>query len=404
MTVAQFAAAPITLYAPLTSIAGIDSQQIVPPAPTLLGGMIYNPARPHDQGLSISEPLFINIIGGLASTSVPGTESLAPGERFLIPPGVPVVNVSAPSNGHHFSAFFASSYTPDPPLPVPGNPDYTGPTGKTVFPPTTVTGLINTIGGYLYQEYTDDDDLQGWVEGQTQAQQDYVDTFNALNLPIYTGPLVAGKLLDWVGQGVYGYPRPALSSGKYQQLGPLNTWGPNPWAPSAIPVPLNELKQLLQGDVVVTDDDTYRRCLTWHFYKGDGKYFGVRWLKRRVWRFLYGVNGTAPNAVPPYTGDSSIADTEQISVSIGATRNATIRLVMGHRTVTGGAMLNAFGPNGFGAPFDDAGEPYVPIPLDDLETTYETYQALPYMQIFKEALESGVLEMPYQFTFKVAIG
>ena len=58
MTVAQFAAAPITLYAPLTSIAGIDSQQIVPPAPTLLGGMIYNPARPHDQGLSISEHPF----------------------------------------------------------------------------------------------------------------------------------------------------------------------------------------------------------------------------------------------------------------------------------------------------------------------------------------------------------
>ena len=44
-------------------------------------------------------------------------------------------------------------------------------------------------------------------------------------------------------------------------------------------------------DPAVTDD-VFKRILTWHFYKGDGKNFSVRWLKRRIWRFLQGANGT----------------------------------------------------------------------------------------------------------------
>jgi hypothetical protein len=274
-----------------------------------------------------------------------------------------------------------------------------------------VTGLTKEIPSYLYQEYSDDEDLQGFVDAQNACQQDYVDTFNALNLPIYTGPIVAGKLLDWVGAGLYGMNRPALQSGLPNQLGPLNTWGPN-WL-----VPINELFQLAPGDIVITDDDLYRRILTWHLFKGDGNYFSIRWLKRRVWRFLYGTNGTTPEyAVDPmlnYTphpggfadkDDAFIADTSQISISFGVHKNITIRFVLGHRTVTGGALLNAFGPNGFGPAFGVSPPRYAPVPLNDLETTYVHYPPLPYMSLFKEALDSGVLEVPYQFNFTNNIG
>ena len=47
--------------------------------------------------------------------------------------------------------------------------------------------------------------------------------------------------------------------------------------------------QVGPDDIVVADDDTYRRCLTWHYQKGDGKYFNIRWLKRRVMRFERGL-------------------------------------------------------------------------------------------------------------------
>jgi hypothetical protein len=293
-----------------------------------------------------------------------------------------------------------------------------------------VTGLTTVIPSYLYQEYSDDDDLQGFVAAQNQSQQDFVDTFNALNLPIYTGQpsLVAGALLDWVGSGVYGMARPALSSGQPVVMGPLNTWGPN-WifpnwgtVPSGVSVTfgLNELQQLSVGNVVVTDDDLYRRILTWHLFKGDTNYFSIRFLKRRVWRFLYGENGTTPDyAVDPMLGyvphpggyadpdDAFIANTSQISISIGVDQNVTIRFVLGNRKVTGGALLNAFGPNGF-EPATAKTPPWdigvAAISLNDLETTYTPLPPLPYMSEFKHALDSGVLEVPFHFQFTSTIG
>src|SRR4029077_5947262 len=105
--------------------------------------------------------------------------------------------------------------------------------------------------------------------------------FNSLNLPIYPGPLVSKLLLDWVGQGVYGMPRPAIGTGLPLQIGALNTWACNwkPWdtPPVAYPVALNMIDQLTVGEVVLTSDDLYRRILTWHFYKGDGNYCSVAW-------------------------------------------------------------------------------------------------------------------------------
>ena len=167
------------------------------------------------------------------------------------------------------------------------------------------TTLQKTIPSYLYQQYTDDDDLQAFVDSYNTIAQQYVNTFNQLNLPVYTQ--LSGDLLDWVGQGVYGYPRPTLPGTGPTNIGPLDTYGPNDQ------VPLN-YQQSTPGTSYVTTDDIYQRLLTWHFYKGDGKTFSINWLKRRIMRFMIGTNGTAPN----------IPNTYKINVTFGAGNSINI--------------------------------------------------------------------------------
>src|SRR5215475_9895968 len=197
-----------------------------------LGGVIINPLGKEDQGIHLVESLFVCLTGPATLTASTTNTEVTPGQWFLVPAGSNAW-VNARTNGHRFTSFFRSTFQPPyPAVPVPGQPGTNLPAigaeaGAIPFPPHSVTGLTTVIPSYLYQEYTDDDDLQGWVEAQNIMQQDYVDTFNALNLPIYTGPIVAGALLDWVGRGVYGMARPVIGPEVESTFGPLNTYGPN---------------------------------------------------------------------------------------------------------------------------------------------------------------------------------
>lgn len=197
--------------------------------------------------------------------------------------------------------------------------------------------LQNTIPSYLYTQYADDDDLQAFVASYNATQQSYVNTFNGLNLPVYTQ--LSGALLDWVGAGIYGYPRPSLPGTQPTAVGPLDTY-----APDAV-VPLNTITTTA-GTTYATSDDIYQRLLTWHFYKGDGKAFSINWLKRRIMRFMIGANGTAPNI--PYT--------YQINVTFGS-----------------GNVVNI---------------------------TIPTYPAAPYLAA---AIASGAAELPFQWQWVVTV-
>lgn len=395
------------------------------------GGFIVNPFSAVDQGINIAEELYISLVNpNLLPSETLGSSRLAPGQSFLTPPNVNVW-INAKTSGHKFTCYFSRTYeAPYPPTVVPGQPGSTipaisGEPGTGTFPPPGVTGLTTVIPSYLYQQYTDDDDLWGWTDAQNDMQQNFVDTFNALNLPIYPGPIVSNALLDWVGRGLYGMSRPMLGSGIPAIIGPLNTYGCDWLVPKWEEVGadmlarfgLNMIAYYGPENVVIANDDVYRRVLTWHFYKGDGKYFDIRWLKRRVWGFLYGNNGWRSHwnwdpildgPHPPNEADADdafIANTEQISVSIGVNRNITIRFILGKRTVTGGAMCNVFGCNGFGINRSAELAPeYIDVQLNDLETIYQPYPPLPFMHIFKQALDSGVLEVPYQFNFTCNIG
>lgn len=240
------------------------------------------------------------------------------------------------------------------------------------FPPDAPESLAKTIPSYLYQQYNDDDDLQGFVMSFNAMAQQYVTWFNEIGLPIYTGDPISGTLLDWVAQGLYGLTRPALSSGQNRDLGPYNTYAYNV-------LPYNSKKLVGAQDIVATTDDVFKRCITWNFFKGDGRQFNVRWLKRRIMRFLNGVNGTNPNVPVTY----------QISITFGLHGQVNIRLLNGERTLLGGATFNS--------------APYNTTAYNQLRSSFQTFAPLANASILREAILSGALQLPFQFTYPISI-
>jgi hypothetical protein len=151
------------------------------------------------------------------------------------------------------------------------------------FPPLGPTTLGGIIPSYLYQQYQDDDALQTFVEAYNVMAQEWLDWFNQINLPVWS--CLSGPLLDWIGSGLYGYPRPTLSVVTVNgTTGPYNTMAYDETV-------YNEGVVSESTVYVPVTDDIYQRMLTWHQYKGDGYQFTMRWLKQRVHRFLNGANG-----------------------------------------------------------------------------------------------------------------
>jgi hypothetical protein len=350
----------------LTSIVSVPGVSVPVSVPQALGGYIINPASNTDQGLSSPGLLYVDPTGP-AIIGSPTAVQLYPGVKFEIPPECTNgVWVNSNNIGHKFTVVQFIPYV------APGFTPISGP-----FPPTGPTGLKEPIKAYLYQEYSEDDDLQAFVAAYNSMMQDIVDTFNGLNLPIYVRSPVEGALLDWVGQGVYGMVRPTLRSGQYKVLGPYNSlmYG----QPAAV---YNCWELLYPDQIAITNDDIYRRILTWHYSKGDGKYFSIPWLKKRVMRFLMGKNGTHPNIDQHY----------QISVSFGPRCGATIRFVTGERNINGGSYYNA------------SNFTYNNIRYNELDSIYVPLPSLPNMGDFQEAVSSGVLELPFQYRWDVVIG
>jgi hypothetical protein len=182
--------------------------------------------------------------------------------------------------------------------------------GNIVVPfPPAAPALQSIIPAYLYEQYYDDQNLQSFISAYNSTAQTYLDWFNGINLPIY--PTLSGALLDWIAQGLYGISRPTLALVKTSSVGPFNTYTLDSLAFNA---------SLATGTATVfpATDDIFKRIITWSFYKGDGKVFSVKWLKRRIMRFLAGIDGT------DYTGP-----TYQVSVRIVGGNAITIALSNG---------------------------------------------------------------------------
>ena len=240
------------------------------------------------------------------------------------------------------------------------------------FPPAQPTSMTTIIPSYLYEEYSDDSDLQAFVSSYNQLAQTFLNTVANLNLPIYTADAISGPLLDWVAQGLYGISRPSLFTGESTIVGELNTYEMNvqklDW--SEIVGPTN---------VTATSDDTFKRIITWAFYKGDGKTFNVQWLKRRIMRFLIGEDGTAP----------PIDQTDQISVTFGANNSGDIRFIDQITKIISGAIFNNFEMN--------------TQMINGLNLMITPLTPLPYRLLFQEAVETGALELPFQIVWTVTL-
>jgi len=162
---------------------------------------------------------------------------------------------------------------------------------------SSITNRTTTIPSYLYFQYIDDANLPAFINAYNTLTQKNIDWFNYLNLPIY--PMLSGPLLDWVGEGLYGYPRPLFSSTvRPDYNGAIDTFPTDNLA-------IGETDYSQSETVYTIPDDIYKRVLTWLFYKGDGHQFSISWLKRRIYRFL--------NAAPGW--DTHIAYTPLISVT-----------------------------------------------------------------------------------------
>lgn len=231
--------------------------------------------------------------------------------------------------------------------------------------------LTKIIPSYAYVQYQDDPDIQAFISAFNELAQQYLDAFNALNLPVYTGPLVTDLLLDWVALGLYGFERPSLPAGAEQVTGPYNTLAYNN-------IVFGQYKIIGPKTYYAATDDIFKRILTWNLYKGDGAVFDIRWLKRRIMRFLDGENGTDPG----------VNQTYQISVTFGANAQVQINILTGGRVVTGGAIYNRMT---FGS-----------VPFSSIQSTFTPFTPSPLKPILQSAIEAGVLTLPFQFNFVVA--
>jgi hypothetical protein len=240
--------------------------------------------------------------------------------------------------------------------------------------PTTLTVILPA---YVYQEYNDDTDVPWFFFAYNQIAQDYMTWLATTCLANYTQDPVSGDLLDWVGRGRYGIARPSLPYGYLERIGQFNTAPYNELAYNETTV----INPEGAGQSYATTDDTYRRCMTWALFTGDGKVFNIRWLKRRVMRFLLGINGINFN----------VDQTYRISVTFGPGDQANIVIINGVTTVTGGATYNGMG-------YNDAQFPY-----NDVALEFTPFSPFAAAQLLKAAIDAGVLELPFQYTWVVQI-
>ncbi len=242
--------------------------------------------------------------------------------------------------------------------------------GSAAFPPPYAQSLQQAVPSYLYDQYNDDDDLAAFVDAYNQLAQIYVDWFNQIELPIYTG--LSGALLDWVGQGLYGIARPTLYSNQSSSDG-LISWDRIADFEIAEFDIVNNITNL-----AVTDDDIYKRVLTWWFYKGDGKQFSAQWLRRRVLRFLYGADG----------GDYN-APGQNVSVIFGG-GNLAITIVSALTTTTNAGLI--------------AGAEIGSLEIGEADFTTTPFAVPSTAPIFIDAVHTGALELPAKFNVSCRIG
>ncbi|EAA1780501.1 hypothetical protein P2T82_004380 [Salmonella enterica] len=231
--------------------------------------------------------------------------------------------------------------------------------------------LEDIIRSYLYTQYNDDDNIRAFVAAYNTMAKNIYDWMRSANLPIFIGGYNAGDQLRWIARGIYGVKPPVLASGRHLVIGAFNTCTFNT-------VPFNTRRVINQSEQVVVSDDLFKRIMTWNFYKGDGFYFTIPWLKRRIMRFLTGVNGV------------DVVNDQHWSISVlFSGSGASVSIIKGFRKLTDSSVYNTqtFNSRAYNQ------KTSVLIKSNEYE----------YASLFKQAFDSGLLHMPFYQPVSVTI-
>ena len=227
--------------------------------------------------------------------------------------------------------------------------------------------LTQQIPAYPYQQYASDENISAFFTAYNQLSQGNLDTINSVQLPIYLNQ--SGDVLNWCGLGIYGIPRQNIPLSPSVVVGPLDTVSLNTETVDAF--------ENRSAQVYTVTDLVYQRILQWNTFKGDGYNFTIRWLKRRVERFLSGT------IFPDQTYQISVSFTSETEVLIVISPYVT--------QLVSGSFYNTTQYDNPGTQFNASQSATVvltPITL-----------AVP----FKLALNAGLLQLPFQYTFTVEV-
>lgn len=231
--------------------------------------------------------------------------------------------------------------------------------------------LSEIIKSYLYTQYNDDNDIRAFFTAYNAMAQEIYEWMIRANLPIFVGGYNAGDQLKWIAYGIYGVKPPVLVSAKQQVFGAYNALNYSQLA-------FNVRKVVNESEQVVVSDDLFKRIMTRNFYKGDGFYFTIPWLKRRIMRFLTGADGV------------DVVNDQRWSISVlFSGSGASISIVKGYRKLTSSTLYNTFSFNARTYNRDKS----VLIKSNEYE----------YASLFKQAFDSGLLHMPFYQPVSVTI-
>lgn len=229
--------------------------------------------------------------------------------------------------------------------------------------------ITSTIKSYVYREYADDENIAAFFASYNALSQGNLDAINGYQLPIYLQQ--TGNLLSWAASSIYGVFRPSLSSGGPRSVGPINTFQLNAEE-------FNGLSRVNSSTNFIADDLTYQRIIQWNTFKGDGYQFSIRWLKRRVERFLRGA--------------IFLDQTYEISVTFTGPYDVLIGVSESNHRLTGGAFYATGGALGSPA-----------MTFGSIMTLASTHTPTALASALKAAVNSGILRLPFQYTFTVQI-
>jgi hypothetical protein len=234
---------------------------------------------------------------------------------------------------------------------------------------TPALPLQNVVPAYPYVEYSDDPNVVAFFTAYNILAGGYLAWFNSTPLGVYTSASVSGPLLDWVMNGIYGISRPVFSSLARRFVAGINSMPINTAA-------INTGKLYQSGSAVEATDDYYKRVATWWLYLGDGRYFNITTLRKKVARFIYGVNGT----------DITLSQAQSISITLSGYGSYA------RRAGINSAPINAAAINGW----------YIRKPSSSGQLVI-TVPAGASSQYFQQAFQQGLLNFPFMLNASVLV-